>query len=434
MSAGPSDQTNFSWITSQIGARQHYGVARGFLYKSDLRLMYTDAWCRFGRELIQHGPLAARAFAGRYHPDIPNSKVVSFNLHTLLDRIRYGADRISREEEYLNYIRVGKWFATRVARDLRRRRLDPETDTFFGFNTGCLETLQMLGERRIITVCDQIDPARVEESLIFEEALRWPGWQILPARIPDAYWERMDAEWEAASIVLVNSSWTRQALIQQGVSAEKIVVIPPPYEPEKSHLPARRNFDKPLTVLWLGVVNLRKGIQYLIEAARLLEHDTRVNFVIAGPILISEQAVKSAPPNMRFLGRIPRNETEKLYREADLFVLPTLSDGFAVSQLEAMSKALPVIVTSHCGEVVSPGVDGLVVPACSGSAIADAIRRLDNDRQLLQEMSYRALDKSTHFYLPRQAQRLNEAVISLRQGRPLSETQYHIFPERPEKR
>src|SRR5271168_741057 len=94
MSSGQPEQTNFSWITSQIGARQHYGVARGFLYKSDLRLMYTDAWCRFGRELIQRGPVAARAFAGRYHPDIPNSRVVSFNLSTLVDRIRFGGDHL----------------------------------------------------------------------------------------------------------------------------------------------------------------------------------------------------------------------------------------------------------------------------------------------------------------------------------------------------
>ena len=49
----------FRWIVSQIGARQHYGVPRGFLYKSQLRLLYTDAWCRWGaRMLMRHGPRA----------------------------------------------------------------------------------------------------------------------------------------------------------------------------------------------------------------------------------------------------------------------------------------------------------------------------------------------------------------------------------------
>ena len=51
------------WIVSQIGARQHYGLPRGFLYQGTLRAMYTDLWCRWGSDLLKHGPRAARAFA-----------------------------------------------------------------------------------------------------------------------------------------------------------------------------------------------------------------------------------------------------------------------------------------------------------------------------------------------------------------------------------
>jgi glycosyltransferase involved in cell wall biosynthesis len=420
---------SFRWIVSQIGARQHFGVPRGFLHKDELRLLYTEAWCRHGRSVLCHGPKIIRAFAGRYHPDIPNSKVVSFNLGTLYNRARFTNRNTDVVAEHMHYLRFGKWFSTRVANDLSRRELNPEQDMFFGFNTGCLETIQMLSERRIFTVCDQIDPARVEEQLIYDEAERWPGWQKLPGRIPAAYWERMNAEWAAASMVLVNSDWSRKALIKQGVPSAKIAVIPISYEPEKLRLPARRNMDKPITVLWLGLVNLRKGIQYLIEAARLLQHNPRIRFVIAGPILIAEHAVKSAPPNMQFLGKITRTETGPLYRSADVFVLPTLSDGFAVSQLEAMSQALPVIATTNCGEVVTPGVDGLIVPAYDASALAEAIQKLDDDRNLLREMSYRALDKSTHFYLPRQVDRLEEAVIDFRKGRALDATSYRVVPE-----
>ncbi len=422
---------SFRWIISQIGARQHYGVPRGFAHREELRLLYTEAWCRRGQSILKFGPRQLRAFAGRYHPEVPNSKVVSFNLSTLRDRIRFGTQKENIRDEFLNFARFGEVFARQVAEDLSRRELDPALDLFFGFSTGCLETLRMLRQRGIITICDQVDPARVEEQLVYDEAERYPGWQKLPGRIPDEYWQRLDAEWSEASMVLVNSNWSRKALMSQGVDGKKIVVIPPTFEPEKSHLPARRNFDQPLVVLWLGLVNLRKGIQYLIEAARQLEKDSSVRFIVAGPIHISQDVVKKAPSNMTFLGRIPRTETLPLYRKADVFVLPTLSDGFAVSQLEAMSQALPVITTPNCGEVVHDGIDGLIVPAYDGNAIAQAIRRLDEDRQLLRDMSYRALDKSAHFYMPRQVLRLEEAVISAREGRPLDETRYHIVPSQP---
>jgi glycosyltransferase involved in cell wall biosynthesis len=185
--------------------------------------------------------------------------------------------------------------------------------------------------------------------------------------------------------------------------------------------------EGPLTVLWIGSVILRKGIQYLIEAAKLLKDNQRVRFVVGGPVHISDEALKSAPPNMQFLGRITRDQTEDWYRNADVFVLPTISDGFAITQVEAMAQALPVITTPNCGDVVTHGVDGLIVPPADGKALAEAIERLDQDRQLLREMAYRALDKSAHFYLPRQAQLVEEAVTNYRAGRPLDQTEYKIY-------
>jgi len=198
------------------------------------------------------------------------------------------------------------------------------------------------------------------------------------------------------------------------------------YEAEKAHLPARRNLDGPLTVLWIGTVNLRKGIQYLIEAAKLLKDNPRIRIVVAGPLAISQMAVASAPPNVEFVGRITRDQTDDWYRKADVFVLPTISDGFAVTQVEAMAQAMPVIATPNCGTVVTHGVDGLIVPIRDPAALAEAILTLDRDRKLLHDMSYKALDASTHFYLPRQAQLLEEAVSNFRAGRPLSESQYKI--------
>jgi glycosyltransferase involved in cell wall biosynthesis len=153
-------------------------------------------------------------------------------------------------------------------------------------------------------------------------------------------------------------------------------------------------------------VVLRKGIQYLVEAARQLV-DRPIRFVVIGPVGISTAAIASAPPNMEFLGRATRDRTAAAYRSADLFVLPTLSDGFAVTQLEAMSHGLPVITTPNCGEVVSHGLDGLVIPAGDAPALAAAIADLADDRPQLEAMSRRAVVKAQTFSLGDVAIRLD---------------------------
>ena len=367
--------------------------------------------------MLRHGTASMRAFGSRWHLEIPRRKVVAFNFQALADGVRMAAHR-NRTTEWIHreYLRIGRTFDENVVRQLKRSDLTPDRDAFFAFNTGALETLQYLRERRVFTVLDQIDPGKVEEEMVAEEDARWPGWQRFEGRVPQEYWDRMKAEWMAADLVVVNSEWSKTALIQQGVPDNKVAIVPVAYEPEFGPVPVPLSKRQgPLTVLWLGSVILRKGIQYLIEAAKLLKNsDLRI--VVAGPIGISEQAVASAPANMKFVGRVLRSETHALYESAHVFVLPTVSDGFAVTQVEAMARGLPVITTPNCGRVVTDGVDGLIVPARDAKALAAAIARLDSDRALLAEMSHHAFIRSTQFLLPSQARQVEAAVQSIQES------------------
>jgi glycosyltransferase involved in cell wall biosynthesis len=155
-------------------------------------------------------------------------------------------------------------------------------------------------------------------------------------------------------------------------------------------------------VLWMGNVVLGKGIQYLVQAARLLLGRS-IQILVAGVIWISPEIVRSFPPNMRILGRVTRDRLNETYRQAHAFVLPTISDGFAVTQLEAMAHGLPVVITPNCGRVVTDGFDGLIVPARDGQALADALARLDGNRPLLREMSRNALETIRKYDLPSNA-------------------------------
>jgi glycosyltransferase involved in cell wall biosynthesis len=159
-------------------------------------------------------------------------------------------------------------------------------------------------------------------------------------------------------------------------------------------------------VLWLGNVILRKGIQYLIEAAQLL-HDSPVRFIVAGMIGVRRSAIAQAPPNIEWLGEIPRSDTHQIYTSCDIFVLPTISDGFAITQLEALAYGLPVITTPNCGRVVEDGVTGFIIPPRDPASLAIAIERFLKDRSLAASMRPHCLAAVRVFSVDAYAERLS---------------------------
>ena len=220
--------------------------------------------------------------------------------------------------------------------------------------------------------------------------------------------------------MLVNSDWSRQALIQQGVSGGKIIVVPLAIDLSNNHFAQPVEARETLKVLWLGNVIVSKGIQYLVEAARLLE-GRDIEFLLAGPVGIEEHIVRKFPRNMKMLGRVTRDKLGEVYRQAHVFVLPTISDGFAVTQLEGMAHGLPVVTTPNCGRVVTDGVDGLVVPARDSRSLADALARLESNRKMVREMSRNALITVRKYDLPSNARMMQVFAKSARfqQGFPV---------------
>lgn len=337
---------------------------------------------------------------------------------------------ISTFSPYGGFIEVGRRFATRVREDLKRRKDIGPATIFFAYDTGALEALEWCRERGVKCVLNQMDPNRVEVDLVRAEEKQWPGWALLPVQVPEEYFARREREWALADRVVVNSEFSRQALLRQGVPAEKLVVVPLCFEAkaesrkqkaETNTAEGQNQFQlstfqisalSPLRVLFLGQVILRKGIQYLMAAAKLLEKEN-IHFDVVGPVGISQEAMATAPANLTFHGRTGRDQAAGWYQRSHLFVLPTLSDGFAITQLEAMAHGVPVVATPNCGEVVSEGVDGFVVPARDAAALADTFRRYLQNPELLRSHSDAALVKARQFTIERLAENLKRLETEL---------------------
>jgi glycosyltransferase involved in cell wall biosynthesis len=242
------------------------------------------------------------------------------------------------------------------------------------------------------TVLVQIDPGIAEERLVAAAQARSPGleanWQPAPAE----YWARWRDEIALADRIVVHSPWSRDALLEEGVEAAKLLVVPLAYQPpleaasfERTY-PERFSSDRPLRVLYLGQVNLRKGALGLLEAARELRNEP-VEFIVAGPNALDLSSRANDGGRIRWLGPVPRGRTAAVYRSGDVFLLPTLSDGFGLAQLEAQAWRLPLLTTANCGAVVRDGVDGILLRNGSGAEIAAVLRQLIKRPSTLVQMS-----------------------------------------------
>ena len=384
------------------GAREHFLAARALHRQDMLAALVTDwyspvdpAWAR---RLSFLGPGVTRAL-GAASADLPRSRVIGLNAFGLASR--RALRRPTGEHPLAAIGRNDQAFAERVtALPL------PPHNVFFAYSYAALEAIRAAKSRGALTVVDQIDPGRTEWDLVRDEARRWPQYATDEGDPPAGYYERAVAEWREADITVVNSAWSRDALVRQGADPARIEIVPLAFEAEAAPA-ATRPAAEPLTVLWIGSVIVRKGIQYLVEAARELAGEP-VRFIVAGPIGIRDEAIRAAPPNIQWLGAIPRSDARRLYESAHVFVLPTISDGFAITQVEALAHGLPVIATPNCGDVVRDGETGFLVPARDAKALAAAIRRFIKDPKRATSMRDACLAAARGFSIDAFGRRLAE--------------------------
>ena len=140
------------------------------------------------------------------------------------------------------------------------------------------------------------------------------------------------------------------------VPSEKIAVVhnavdfSQHYYEEESHLKGNDRL-----VLFLGRLTLQKGPDYFVHAAKkILEHEKNVKFMIAGtgdmePLVIEKAAELGISGRMLFAGFLNPEEVERAYKMADIYVMPSVSEPFGITALEAMKNRTAAIVSKQSG-------------------------------------------------------------------------------------
>lgn len=373
-----------SWICCQLGAREHYAVPRALKRRGAEVGMMTDIWWK------HRGLTDARIFAslrGRFHPELSPEEVIAFTPGSIINRL---ARRMLRSGWYREQEEINKAFQRLCVSALRKIPEDSTDRVVFAYSYAAADILSYARERGWKTVLGQIDPGPTESRIVIGEYTKL-GLPTSRFYMPPAgYWDNWRSETEIADWIVVNSEWSARCLMSEEVAPEKIRVIPCAYEPDPEALSFRRAYpvayshERPMNVLFLGQPVIRKGIHLVLEAAeRLLGAPVRFTVVGGNTDLPDPRP----PANVEWVGQIPRQEASHYYRNADLFLLPTLSDGFALTQLESLSWKLPVLVSRYCGDVITNGRNGLVLEEPSTDSIQNSILALLAAPAELQRMS-----------------------------------------------
>lgn len=362
------------WICCQIGAREHYSVPRALHRRGVLERVVTDTWVK------PHHPLGLfhPRLAQRFNPDLADIKVDHWNTASVIFE---AINRKRKKDDWWLFMQRNKWFQLRALRKLKllADRYPGRHRIVFSYSYASGLIFEFARTQGWTTILGQIDPGPPEEEIVkrVQEKLASGKTRWIPA--PQPYWKGWFEEVEVADAIVVNSNWSKDAMLRENLPENKICTIPLAYEGRASSgnlkrtFPARFTMQRPLRVLFLGQVTLRKGMGELLTAINALSGQP-VEFDIVGPIHMEIPDQMLHHPQLHWRGAVPRGEASHYYEQADLFILPTLSDGFGLTQLEAQAWKLPVIASPFCGKVVTNGFNGMILPSVSGEAIENAIR------------------------------------------------------------
>jgi glycosyltransferase involved in cell wall biosynthesis len=201
----------------------------------------------------------------------------------------------------------------------------------------------------------------------------------------------------SADINIVASTFSKESILYCGFPENKIIVAPYGIDNHKKNI--SKDFSK-INVLFVGQVNQRKGIKQILDAAKDLHGLINCSFSIVGSGMeLFPELYKPYFKYINFYGRVSKQKLDELYQSSNLFLFPTLGEGFGMVILEALSFGLPVICSKNCAsyDLISDKYNGYVIDAGDKNAIVQHILFLNKNKSIMAEMSQNAYLTSLNF-------------------------------------
>ena len=230
-----------------------------------------------------------------------------------------------------------------------------------------------------------------QKTILEEEHARWGA--PLPFFSQRGV-ERELTEYHEADAIAVPSEFAKRTFIEQGIHPEKIFKVP--YGVDLSLFKPKPKQNSKFRVLFVGRFSIQKGIGYLFEAMKPLVEARHAELWLIGK---SDPAANKILARYRDIftdkGSHPRKHLADLYSQGSVLVLPSVQEGLALVQAQAMACGVPVIATHNTGaeDLFEDGKEGFIVPPRDAIAIRERIERLICNPELQREMGQAALNR-----------------------------------------
>lgn len=180
----------------------------------------------------------------------------------------------------------------------------------------------------------------------------------------------------------------------------KIKEVPYGVDINKFKYIERKYNNKELKLLCVSRVTLTKGTQYLIEAMKRME-EYNVNLTYIGMPVDEEDKILveqlKSLKNVEYIAKVPHYNIHNYFEDSDIFILPTLIEGSALSIYEALASGLPCITTKNSGSVIRDNKEGFIINNTDIKDIVKKVEYCQNNRDLLKNMSKNARERAELF-------------------------------------
>ncbi|MGA7887321.1 MAG: glycosyltransferase family 4 protein [Acidobacteriaceae bacterium] len=369
MSDSAQNSRHLEVVQAVRGTFHHFDLARELRTHGYLRRIYSDfPWQRLKREGVAKDKVST--FPWIHTP------------HLLLASRGLVPAALNRELNWFGALCFDAW----VTKTL------PRCDAFISASAAGVSAGQKAQRMGAKYFCDRgSSHIRYQDRILREEFDLWGvehGFIVDPRFIA-----REETAYEKADAITVPSEFARRSFLEMGVPAEKLHRIPYGVRLDRF----RRTSEPPagrFEVLFVGAGTLQKGVPWLLQAFARVRHPHKRLRVVGGmkPELL--QLLPRLPrENVEFLGRLPQSQLPDIMSSSHVMVMPSVQEGLALVQGQAMACGCPLISTLHTGgeDLFTNGVEGFLVPIRSPEAIAEKLQQLADDPALQQRMSEAAL-------------------------------------------
>jgi glycosyltransferase involved in cell wall biosynthesis len=357
-------------IAIVVTGRFHaFDLARGLIARGHEVTVFTTypAW-------------AARRFG------LAPENMCSFPAIGVLERVagRLGSEALRKKLEPFLLTSFGKWAAKQVSRQ--------DWDVIHEFSGMGEEVIRATRGKAKHLLGRGSSHIRTQAELLRQESVRTGGDISQPSP-----WiiEREEREYAIADYIVVLSRFCFESFVRQRVPAEKVLILPLGVDTRMFSLSAemvekrcqRILSGAPLTVLTTGAVSLRKGIYDFAQITRALEGKIRFRW-IGGVMPEAKAFLTRMPTGVEFVPHQPQSSLPTAYAEADLFLLPTIEDGFGMVLTQAQANSLPLLTTTNSSgpDIIHEGQTGWVLPIRNPESFISRLLWCDSHRVELAQM------------------------------------------------